>query len=142
VGRREPVGALVAGVLGLLILSVLLGVVAPAVPAPSNGVRTSNHQFSAAALHGREVYLEAGCGSCHTQVVRNLVTDVGLGPVTLSDSNQVLGYRRYGPDLAAVGARISDRAALESTFGGGHPRPGGLSPEELDSLVAYLLESR
>jgi cbb3-type cytochrome oxidase cytochrome c subunit len=134
----------VAGVLGLLILSLLLGVAAPSVPPPANGVRSSNHQFSAAALAGRQAYLEAGCGSCHTQVVRNLVSDVGLGPVTLADSNQVLGYRRYGPDLAAVGSRITDRATFETILGGGagHPRPSGLSGEELDSLIAYLLESR
>lgn len=144
VGRREKAGLLVAGVVGLLALALLLGVAAPSVPEPGTGVRSSRLSFSEAALAGRQIYLEQGCGSCHTQMIRNVVSDLGLGPVTLSDTNQVLGYRRYGPDLAAVGARITDPAAYRSILAGGqgHPPMSGLSEEELGNLIAYLLESR
>ncbi len=144
VGRVERTGALVAGLLGLLVLSILLAVAAPAVPVAGNEVRSSRLPFSAAAQAGQHVYRAEACGSCHTQLVRNIVADVGLGPVTLPDTNQVPGYRRYGPDLAAVGSRLTDAAAIAAIVRGegGHPVGSGLSDEELNNLVAYLLESR
>ena len=144
VGGRETLGGLVAGVLGLLLLSLVLGVVMPGIPEPGNGVRTSALGFSAAAREGRQIYLEQGCGSCHTQMIRNVVSDFGLGPVTLSDTNQVIGYRRYGPDLAAVGDRIADPAVLTGTLRGadGHAAVSALSDEEIANLAAYLTESR
>ncbi|HUO45988.1 MAG TPA: cbb3-type cytochrome c oxidase subunit II [Acidimicrobiia bacterium] len=144
VGRVERTGGLVAGVLGILILSLLLAVVAPAIPMEGDGVRSSRLPFTAAALDGRDIYLQQGCGSCHTQLVRNVVSDVGLGPVTLSDTNQIVGYRRYGPDLASVGSRITDVSGLESILRGGsqHPAITAISNEELSNLIAYLMESR
>lgn len=144
VGGRETLGGLVAGVVGLLVLSVALGVLMPGIPEPGNGVRSSAIGFSAAAREGRQIYLEQGCGSCHTQMIRNVVSDFGLGPVTLSDTNQVIGYRRYGPDLAAVGDRSTDQAVLVGILRGadGHPAVSALSDEELANLTAYLLESR
>jgi len=144
VGGRETLGGLVAGVVGLLVLSLALGVVMPGIPEPGNGVRSSAIGFSAAAREGRQIYLEQGCGSCHTQMIRNVVSDFGLGPVTLSDTNQVIGYRRYGPDLAAVGGRSTDQAVLMGILRGsdGHPAVSALSDDELANLTAYLLESR
>ncbi|MEX2623649.1 MAG: cbb3-type cytochrome c oxidase subunit II [Acidimicrobiia bacterium] len=143
VGDQERVGGLAAGVVGLLLLSILLAVVMPGIPEPGNGVRTSNFAYSQAAREGRQVFLDQGCGSCHTQMVRNVVSDFGLGPVTLSDTNQVIGYRRYGPDLAAAGSRISDPVALMSVLTGmGHPVASTLGDDELANLTAYLLESR
>jgi cbb3-type cytochrome oxidase cytochrome c subunit len=135
---------MVAGVIGLLLLSLLLAIAAPALPAPSDQVRSSNLPFTASALAGRDVYAAQACGSCHTQMIRNVVSDVGLGPVTLADTNQVPGYRRYGPDLAAVGGRVTDAATLAAIVGGagGHPIAAGLSDQEINDLVAYLLESR
>jgi hypothetical protein len=62
----------------------------------------------------------------------------------MSDTNQVIGARRIGPDLAHVGSRIETDADLYTVLGGGagHPPYRGLSRGDLDSLVAYLLESR
>jgi cbb3-type cytochrome oxidase cytochrome c subunit len=131
------------GSLGILVLSVLLGFLVPSLPQPANGVRSSNHIFSSQAVTGREIYLDHGCGSCHTQLVRAVVGDANLGPVTLSDSNQVLGYRRVGPDLAAIGKRIEDSAALRELLNGGvgHPAMVGLDSGSVDALLAYLRES-
>jgi mono/diheme cytochrome c family protein len=125
-------------------MSLALGVVMPGIPDPGNGVRSSAIGFSAAAQEGRQIYLEQGCSSCHTQMIRNVVSDFGLGPVTLPDTNQVIGYRRYGPDLAAVGDRSTDQAVLMGILGGadGHPAVSALSDDELANLTAYLLESR
>jgi cbb3-type cytochrome oxidase cytochrome c subunit len=144
VGGRETLSALVAGVLGLLLLSLALGVVMPGIPEPGNGVRSSAIGFSAAAREGRQIYLEQGCGSCHTQMIRNVVSDFGIGPVTLSDTNQVIGYRRYGPDLASVGDRTTDQTVLMGILRGadGHPAVSALSDNELANLTAYLVESR
>lgn len=143
IGNRERVGGLAAGAIGLLLLSILLAVVMPGIPEPGNGVRTSNFAYSQAAREGRQVYLDQGCGTCHTQMVRNVVSDFALGPVTLSDTNQVIGYRRYGPDLAAAGSRISDPTVLMNVLNGtGHPVASSLGDDELADLTAYLLESR
>jgi cytochrome c oxidase cbb3-type subunit II len=134
-----------AGVGLLATLTVLLGVVVPSVPEPPPGALSSAIAFSDAAAAGREVYLREGCASCHTQLVRAVVADAGLGPVTLSDTNQVPGVRRYGPDLAHIGSRVEDTAALGNALTGGlagHPRYGGLSDRDLSDLVAYLAESR
>ncbi|MFO7547563.1 MAG: cbb3-type cytochrome c oxidase subunit II [Acidimicrobiia bacterium] len=144
-GPRERPLLVMAGVGVLAILTVLLGVIVPAEPEPPPGALSSAIPFSEAATSGREVYLREGCASCHTQLVRAVVADAGLGPVTLSDSNQVPGIRRYGPDLAHIGSRVEDAAALGDALTGGlagHPRYGGLSDRDLSDLVAYLVESR
>ena len=144
VGERQGIGVVMAGSLGLLIISVLLSVFIPSLPQPGTGIRSSNHAFSSGALAGRQVYGSQGCATCHTQLIRNVVADVGLGPVTLDDTNQTIGYRRMGPDLAAIGARIDDTAALISLLTGGenHPVARGLTEEDLADLMAYLRESR
>jgi cbb3-type cytochrome oxidase subunit 1 len=59
---------------------------------------------------GRLLYLSEGCMYCHTQQVRAVVTDVGLGPVSVAgdyafDPAGIAGYQRLGPDLAHAGSR-------------------------------------
>lgn len=59
---------------------------------------------------GRELYVAEGCWYCHTQQVRPIVTDVGLGPVSVAgdyayDPPGVFGVARIGPDLAHAGSR-------------------------------------
>jgi len=143
VGERQGVGVVMSGSLGLLVLSLLLSVFLPSMQQPGNGIRSSNHPFSSAALEGRDIYASQGCATCHTQLIRNVVTDVGLGPVTLDDTNQVVGYRRIGPDLSAIGSRAEDTAALMALLAGAgnHPAATGLSEADLANLVAYLRES-
>ena len=56
---------------------------------------------------GRAVYLNHGCGYCHTQLVRPVLADVGLGPATETFSDPLdastFGVQRIGPDLAPCG---------------------------------------
>lgn len=130
----------VAGGLAVLVLTVLLGFVFPALPAETDEIRTSQIDLSAAGERGRHAYLQAGCASCHTQAVRAVVADAGVGPVTLTDTNQVVGYRRIGPDLSNVGNRLSTGEIASTLTGGSHP-PTPLSDAALDALVAYLSES-
>lgn len=142
VGEADnPIAVLVA-VVALFVAFFLVGLVGPALPTENPGARSSDLPYSEAGLRGRHIYQSVGCASCHTQMVRPVVADVDLGAVTLADSNQVLGTRRFGPDLSNVGARIS-AGQVEAIIGGlgGHPSLT-LSSEDLDALVTYLLESR
>jgi len=141
VGTRDNPMALLAGVVGLFFIVVMIGLVGPSIPTETPGARTSDIGFSSSALDGRDVYMVAGCAACHTQTVRPVVADVGLGPVTLNDTNQVLGARRFGPDLADVGSRITG-SQIEAIIGGlgGHPAHD-LAEDDLTALVAYLSES-
>ena len=53
---------------------------------------------------GRDIYIREGCVYCHTQAVRPIVTDVGLGAVSVAgdyahEQPVLLGVARMGPDL-------------------------------------------
>jgi cbb3-type cytochrome oxidase cytochrome c subunit len=133
---------ILAGVIGLFVAVLLVGLVGPSAATENPGARTSAIPYSAAGIHGQELYQNLGCGSCHTQMVRPIVSDVGLGAVSLNDSNQVLGTRRFGPDLSDVGNRLAG-AQIEATITGLDDHPGvTLSSSDLEDLVTYLLESK
>jgi cytochrome c oxidase cbb3-type subunit II len=141
VGVKDNPMAVLAGIVGLFVIVVMVGLVGPSIPTENPGARTSAIAYSSDALRGQEVYAVTGCAACHTQVVRPVVADVGLGPVTLNDTNQILGARRFGPDLSDVGSRVT-ASQLEAIVRGlgGHPAHV-FSAEDLDALVAYLSES-
>lgn len=72
----------------------------------------ATRDFDAGSQHdiGRELYVSEGCWYCHTQQVRVVVTDVGLGPVSVAgdyavDGVDLLGVERVGPDLMHAGTR-------------------------------------
>ena len=144
VGVNEGTNGIMAGSVAILVLSILLAFLVPALPQPASGVRTSRQAYSRQALAGQEVYNENGCGSCHTQLIRAVVADARLGPVTLSDSNQVFGSRRIGPDLSAIGGRTENTGTLAGLLrgGGNHPAAAGLTEESMANLLAYLRESK
>lgn len=143
-GRRESPVLVAGGAAALLLVALLIGFLAPALPQEGNGVYTSAVPLSQAGIDGREVYRSEGCSSCHTQVVRPIVTDIGLGPVTISDTNQVLGSRRYGPDLSHIGGRVESQSSLLTvlTNSGAHQSYAGLSDDDLENLTAYLFQSK
>jgi len=142
VGEADNPMAVLVGVVALFVAVFLVGLVGPALPAENPGARSSELPYSEAALRGQHVYQSVGCASCHTQMARPVVADVGLGAVTLNDSNQVLGSRRFGPDLSDVGSRVS-ASQIEGVITGLGEHPSlSLSPGDLDDLVAYLLESQ
>lgn len=132
--------ATVAGGLGVIVLVLLLGFVFPSLPAETEEIRSSQMELSPMGEDGRHAYVAAGCSSCHTQSVRAVVADVGVGPVTLVDTNQVVGYRRIGPDLSNVGARLPADQIAVVLSGGSHPAMP-LSQSAVDALVTYLSES-
>ncbi|MEA2002655.1 MAG: cbb3-type cytochrome c oxidase subunit I [Actinomycetota bacterium] len=97
---------------------------------------------------GRDIYVSEGCVYCHTQAVRPIVTDLGLGAVSVPgdyahEEPMVLGVARMGPDLMHVGARgvltaeqlTNPRADRPwSTM----PSYDYLSEADLAALVAYV----
>ncbi len=143
-GRTEHPFLLAAGAAALLVVALLVGFLAPALPQEGNGVYSSAVPLTQAGLDGRDLYRSEGCSACHTQAVRPLVADVGLGPVTIADSNQILGVRRYGPDLAHIGSRVESQSSLLTvlTNSSEHPSYAGLSDQDLENLTAYLFESK
>ncbi len=142
VGRHDRPFGVMLGAVGLFLVFVGTGFVGAVVPEAGNGIYTSQVVVSEAGKAGRAVYRAEGCATCHTQQVRPVVADVGLGGVTVSDSNQVLGRRRYGPDLAHVGSREGTDLAGILTGAGDHPSFSYLSEEDLSNLLAYLSESK
>lgn len=139
--KDNPISVLV-GAVGLFLVIALIGLLGPASLADEPGARTSAIAYGDNALEGRDIYVSLGCAACHTQMVRPVVADVGLGDVTLNDSNQVLGTRRFGPDLSDVGTRLTE-AQLEAIVGGLGTHPAhSLSTQDLSALVEYLSRSR
>lgn len=139
-GRTDRPLLVMFGAVAALAMALLAGLVYPATPTEGNGVFSSAVPLSAEGLAGRDVYRSMGCGSCHTAIVRPLAIDAGLGPVTIDDSNQELGYRRLGPDLANVANRVEDGRMFAPVFAGagGHPAFADLSDEDVRNLVEYL----
>lgn len=142
VGAKDNPMTILAAAVGLFIVVFLVGFVGPSFQGEAPGARTSEIDYTAAALDGRDVYVSLSCDSCHTQLVRPVIADVGLGAVTVHDSNQVLGTRRFGPDLSNVGARVS-QSQLAAIVGGLGDHPTySLSSDDMSALVAYLAESQ
>jgi len=141
-------------VFGLAMLAVF---VFPAVDADREPTlladTTRDYEADSAQAQGRDLYIAEGCWYCHTQQVRAIVTDVGLGPVSASgdyahDPAGTLGVARLGPDLAHAGSRsptddsdwvvahlVDPRAERDwSTM----PAYYHLTDTELTSLAAYI----
>ncbi len=145
-GRRDRPFRYFFGAAALLIMSLVVTVVLPPLSDTGRGAFHSRIPYTESARSGQTEYLVEGCAGCHTQLVRPIVADAqlaavgGQGGVTLSDTNQVIGRQRYGPDLANVGNRLSlDAIAAVLSGEGGHVQYRG---DRMDSLVAYLMESR
>ncbi len=142
VGAKDNPMMVLTAAIGLFVVIFLVGFIGPAVQGDTPGARSSEIDYSAQAFEGRDTYKTLNCGACHTQMVRPVIADVGLGGVTVHDSNQVLGTRRFGPDLSDIGSRVT-RSQLAAIVGGFGEHPGyGLSNEDLEALVSYLAESQ
>lgn len=116
------------------------------------GDQSRTYVDGSAELIGRNLYVSEGCTECHTQSVRPVGTDVGLGPVSvagdyLHETSPLLGSNRYGPDLMHVasselfdasllGAHLEDPQLLRpwSTM----PSYSYLSTSEIEALTSYI----
>jgi cytochrome c oxidase cbb3-type subunit 2/cytochrome c oxidase cbb3-type subunit I/II len=148
----QPIDALLRRAVAVFALAGVGAFALPAIdsaPEASVLAESSRHLSGPAAL-GREIYIAEGCWYCHTQQVRQVLTDVGLGPVSVPgdyvyDPVGLAGMRRIGPDLAHVASRPegSDAAVVRArllTPGGDSTMPSyaHLTDAELEALAAYV----
>jgi len=102
--------ALVAvAAIGYLALTLVIGIL-PAFDVQKTQPLSGAHIPTSEETLGRRMYMEEGCGYCHTQFVRDLDLDrpFGRGSVAADYANEeppMLGTQRTGPDLADVGVR-------------------------------------
>jgi cytochrome c oxidase cbb3-type subunit 1 len=102
---------------------------------------------------GRQLYISEGCAECHTQQVRPLGTDVGLGPVSVAgdyanEHPALLGAYRFGPDLMhyASTTEFFDKVIVQAYLGeprtivpwSTKPSYSYLSSNDLSALVSYI----
>lgn len=136
--RLEPAAA---GALGLFMLGAALALVAPMADQSSK----LSEPMSKLALQGKHVYEAEGCVYCHTQQVRAVSNDIGLGTVETADPTK-LGLIRIGPDLSCYGDRQQDARETISYLkdprslrpASTMPRLERLDEKEFVALSAYL----
>lgn len=146
-------GLLWGGVVLLVLATVAVTVLLPAVD-PELG-ETSEHAraFGDLEERGMAVYRAEGCWYCHTQQVRDGAPADALYGEPLAPGDYaaqdpaMLGEVRVGPDLTHVGSRYDNAGELialltdpraegrRSTM----PSYGYLSTDDLEALAAYLL---
>jgi cytochrome c oxidase cbb3-type subunit I/II len=70
--------------------------------------------YTALELAGRDIYVREGCYLCHSQMIRQMPSDVlRYGPASLVEESMYdhpfqWGSKRNGPDLARVGGKYPD----------------------------------
>ncbi len=97
---RLFVPAALFGIAGLLVATTGIGSVA---------CGRAREQAATPEQRGRQVYIEEGCISCHSQYVRPNTSDVErwgpFRPIDRAERPPLIGNRRQGPDLLNVGRR-------------------------------------
>ena len=154
---NQPLGALLRGAVAVFALAVFGAFAFPAIDsnAPASVLADATRHFASnpVAELGREVYVREGCWYCHTQQVRQVMTDFGLGPVSQPgdyayDPVGLAGVRRVGPDLTHQGSRENTGSAAWVRLHLAEPRADHvwsvmpsfsyLSEEELTALSVYV----
>ncbi len=128
----------------LAVVAVLVGGVAEIIPSVAMGVQerstTTNVPYTALQLEGRDVYLQEGCYTCHSQMVRPFAAEVArFGDPSRSEDSVFdhpfqWGSRRTGPDLARVGTRYSNLWHYQHLVNPRDINPGSIMPP-YESLV-------
>lgn len=156
--KSIALGLLVPGAALLIIIAFLSTAVLPymeKIPATAKGV-----PYPEKALLGRQIYVREGCWYCHTQQVRPIRTDEGLGNISQPGDYQydyphVMGTERTGPDLSHLAGKYEDewhrnhlinpRPMTPEEEGMAGKVPGSVMPsfsylseEEIGYLIAYM----
>jgi cbb3-type cytochrome oxidase subunit 1 len=152
-----PLRGVLQGALALFVVGGIAVALLPALesdePASALAAATRSYPVSSSEARGAELYVAEGCWYCHTQQVRPIVTDIGLGPVSVAgdyvyDDVDLLGLERIGPDIAHAGTRfptedvtwnvrhLQDPRSVRpwSTM----PRYAHLDDDDLAALAAYV----
>jgi len=111
------------------------------------------YQAGTPELAGRNLYISEGCAECHTQSVRPVVTDVGLGAVSVAgdyahENPAMITGIRIGPDLTRVASRgdLLDSAAVAKHLADPRstvewstmPSYSYLSDADIEAIVSYI----
>lgn len=150
-------GTVLPGAVALFLVASLAVFVLPAIDSSGEAsiLAEQTRDFADGSLEadGRNLYVQEGCWYCHTQQVRAIVTDVGLGPVSVPgdyafDDADTLGVIRIGPDLTHVGDRspTNDPAWVATHLRdpqsvrpwSSMPAYGHLDESELAAIAAYI----
>ena len=153
----QPLRSLLRGAVAGFALAAIGAFAFPAIDSNSEpsalAESTRNFVSNPTAELGREVYIREGCWYCHTQQVRQVRTDLGLGPVSHPgdysyDSVGLAGARRIGPDLTHQASREDTGSAAWVRAHLADPRADHewsvmpsfryLSEEELTALSVYV----
>jgi len=147
---------LVWGGVGVWVLaSMLTGFLPMLDPANTDVTRLGESRVYAegtAEYDGRNLYVSEGCAECHSQMVRPVAADVGLGAVSVAgdyanESPVFVGVVRLGPDLmhfagedgidpVELGNRLRNpQAARDWSV---MPSYSYLSDAEIDQLASYM----
>jgi cbb3-type cytochrome oxidase subunit 1/mono/diheme cytochrome c family protein len=155
-GRPVGLKRLRTGTVGVFGIVVLFSFVFPALESAHSDAtllaeNRRDYRAAGQAADGRAIYLAEGCWYCHTQQVRAIVTDVGLGPVAQPgdyalEDGAITGVMRVGPDLMFAGSRfVSADSVIELLEDPRRGRPWStmpahdyLSRSDLEDLAAYV----
>jgi len=135
---------------GFFILAALIVLVLPALESEEPTLLAESRDYRPGAVAtGRAIYVQEGCAYCHTQQVRPIITDVGLGPVSVlgdyaNETPALIGVQRYGPDLTHLAERAD--AVADHLGAPRSERPWSTMPSydylsgtDLEALAAYLV---
>jgi cytochrome c oxidase cbb3-type subunit I/II len=115
--------------------------------------RSRTYESGTPQAAGRSLYISEGCTECHTQSVRPIITDVGLGPVSIAgdfahENPALVSGTRIGPDLTHVASRGDSFDATETGAHLKNPRSdvewstmpsySYLSDADIEALVRYI----
>lgn len=138
-----------------LAASLLTGLLPMLDPTNSEATRLGDDRTYAEGsleLDGRDLYISEGCVECHSQTVRPVAADIGLGAVSLAgdyanEAPVLVGIVRLGPDLM----HFAGEAGIDAARIGDHlrdpqatrewsvmPSYSYLSDAEIEKLVSYI----
>lgn len=149
-------GGIVGAFLAVVLLTVFIPALDPAVTDETILAESARSYPSGSEIaDGRAVYVREGCIACHSQSVRPIIPDVGLGPVSVAgdytnEAPALIGIERLGPDLMHVGSRIESAGQIKDHLDDPRSeRPWSIMPSyryltqgDLDALAEYLLSLR
>jgi cytochrome c peroxidase len=133
-------------------MGVQLAAFIDSMPTPDSPLRVPEDQLSPVQLHGKEVFAQAGCDSCHAGAAftNNTFADVGTlvrtgpAPDDLTrmpdglNTPSLLGLSRTAPYLHdGSAATLKDRLMMGKELDL-HGTTSALSEQDVDALVQYL----
>jgi cbb3-type cytochrome oxidase cytochrome c subunit/cbb3-type cytochrome oxidase subunit 1 len=150
--RRLVWGAVVVWMVGAVFTAALPMMDTSETDATITADRFRTYEPGTPQLTGRDVYISQGCAACHTQSVRPIVTDVGLGAVSIAgdyahENPAMMTGTRFGPDLTHIASREGfSPASVDSQLRDPRasrpwsimPSYSHLSDADINALVSYI----